>query len=132
GIHEVHCFGFLRDPVDHCLSTFKHRAKMGTIPDFEGWLRTRYETMDVLSHFLGLVPQYKFHWVFRKYSQRSSFMAKAFFDQWLKVASPDLPSAARINSSLTLSEILFIQQLSMENSDAVPILYDKLIKLTSQ
>lgn len=124
---NVHAFGFFRDPVDHCLSTYKHRAKRGTIASFSDWVENTYETIDVMQRFMALHGQYPVVWSFRKYRKAPDFMMEAFFQDWLNVPLPPSPEKKMVNRSLNLSEILLIQQLATVNADWVPYIYDQLL-----
>ncbi len=48
GYTEIHAMGFFRDLTEHALSTYKHRAKSGKIPDYETWVKEVYETPQLL------------------------------------------------------------------------------------
>ncbi len=129
GISDIFCLGFFRDPIDHCLSTFKHRAKKGLIQDFEKWVNLEYETPRTLRAFLGVYNKYPIHWSFAKYQRNGMAMAKFFFESWLKVEMPEIPSSEEVNPSLTLSEICFIQTASKTDRSVVFQLYKNLIAL---
>lgn len=120
GIELVKCLGFFRDPLDHCLSTYKHRAKGGAIADFPEWVEQHYETMEVLNQFHGVYRQFPITWSFRKYNQDGEVMARAFFSDWLGIDTPALSESKEINVSLNLSELLTIQQLASANPDWIP------------
>ena len=129
GIKDVFCLGFFRDPVDHCLSTYKHRAKKGSIPDFEEWVRHEYETPGTLQAFLSIYDKYPIHWSFAKYKRNGIEMANLFFKEWLKTEMPAFPKTEEINPSLTLSEIALLQIASQKDKSVVYPLYKNLIVL---
>jgi hypothetical protein len=129
GITQVSAFGFFRDFVDHCLSTYKHRAKRGKIPDFTNWVRDTYETPRVLENFLKVFQQYPVDWHFRKYYRDGVQMAQAFFEDWLKVPLPAIPEQQSVNPSLTLSELQFIRYLHATHPQVIPHVYQRLLAL---
>jgi hypothetical protein len=129
GINDVFCLGFFRDPVDHCLSTFKHRAKKGSIQDFEKWVSLAYETPETLKAFLSIYKKYPIHWSFAKYQRNGIEMAKLFFEEWLHIEMPSIPKTEEVNPSLTLSEIGFLQMASQKDRSVVFQLYKNLIAL---
>jgi hypothetical protein len=120
---KIKALGFFRDPVDHCLSTYKHRAKRGGLPDFSVWVEQTYETPAVLAQFEKLHRDYPINWSFRKYSKETTFMVKAFWVDWLQMEMPALPETLEVNVSLKLSELLVIQQLASVNRDWIPYVY---------
>lgn len=109
GIRQCFALGFVRAPVDHVLSTFKHRAKKGQIDDFQQWLRKEYQFTNVLQRFLTHFQETPIHWTFRRYEKNSEYLAQAFFVDWLKTTSPGIPKRESVNSSLTLSELSVIR-----------------------
>lgn len=131
GFEELSALAFLRDPVEHCLSTYKHRAKRGTIPDFEAWVKADYETMVVLQGFIIHFRDFDIDWNLRKYSKDANKMAKAFFIDWLDLEVPSYRKDQRVNSSLSLSELLVIRQFGNEDKKVLPFLYDAFTRLAS-
>lgn len=130
GIEKIRAFGYFRDLTDHCLSTYKHRAKRGTIPDFEAWVANSYETVSVLKKFLQVFKKYPIEWKFRKYSKNANFMATSFFQDWLKIdVLPPIPEKKQINISLSLSELLLIQQIAHVTPSLVSLVYQELIAI---
>ena len=129
GIQNVSCFAFFRDPVDHCISTFKHRAKKGAIASFEEWIENGYETMHRYRSFLDVYPTVPFKWLFRKYQRDSEKMIGSFFREWLNLDLHFPALELSVNPSLTLSEIAVIQEASRLN-DRLPFhLYDRFIAI---
>lgn len=113
GIKSVSCFGLFRDPIDHCLSTFKHRAKKGQIPSFEYWVNNEYETMQRVREFLFVYDSVPFKWFFRKYHKNSELIFQYFFYDWLNCSFYKNRNDIWVNPSLTLSEITIIQQAGL-------------------
>jgi len=120
GIGDIRALLYFRDPVSHALSTFKHRAKKGTIPDYTGWLEKEYETMGLIKQFLEYREQFPIEWICRKYSASSEHMAESAFAGWLGVTTPEIPEDDRVNTSLTLSELIAIQTLNEKRPSAIP------------
>jgi len=120
GIESINALVYFRDPVSHALSTYKHRAKKGTLPDYPGWLETEYETMGLVERFMEYRTQQSIQWTCRKYMAGSEHMAKSAFADWLGVSTPDIPEDDRVNTSLTLSELLAIQSLNKSRPSLIP------------
>lgn len=120
GIDRIHALIYFRDPVSHALSTYKHRAKNGKIPDLSNWLETEYETMGLIERFTEYRTQHSIQWTCRKYSSQSEHMAESAFAGWLGVKTPPIPENDRVNTSLTLSELLVIQSLVKNRSEFIP------------
>lgn len=112
GIGEVHLLGFFRDLADHAISTYKHRGKSGRYPDFEHWIKNYYETPKVLDNLFQLYPDTNFIWTFRKFKKDPKHMLTAFFQDWLKIQIPELKGNPSVNTSLTLSEVLIMNEVA--------------------
>jgi hypothetical protein len=112
GYEQIHILAFFRDLVDHALSTYKHRAKSGTIPDFEQWIRDTYETPRVIKGIVTSAENHHIAWTFRAYRKDSRHMTHAFFEDWLQIPAPELPSLPRVNESVTLSEVLVMNEVA--------------------
>ena len=103
---------FLRDPLDHIFSLYKHRGKRGTIPDFKNWVENEYETLQLTKQFFeGMMLDPKISFSFRKYKNDSQFLSDAVFRDWLKISTPDIPKKDRVNDSLSLSEIMVLENV---------------------
>lgn len=111
-LEEVSLLLFLRDPLDHIFSLYKHRGKRGTIPNFKGWVEEKYETFQLTGQFLEQVlPDPQITFSFRKYKNDSQYLSNAVFKDWLQIPSPPLPQNDRVNTSLSLSEILVLESV---------------------
>lgn len=114
GFREIELMGFFRDLADHALSTFKHRAKSGKIKNFEEWLENVYETPQLLQNLALQVNQFReVRWVFRKFQKDGHYLKQAFFEDWLKIEVPEFNGKTLVNESLTLSEIIWMQQIEL-------------------
>jgi hypothetical protein len=129
GIESVYCLAFFRDPEDHCLSTFKHRAKKGTIRSFTEWLDNGYETMDVIEQFISQFKSTDFHWVFKKYKRNGNEMADFFFKDWLNINTTLKYSGSEVNPSLSLSELYKLHYYGQINNNYVKYIYHNLLLL---
>jgi hypothetical protein len=112
GFKNIHAFGFFRDLVDHAISTYKHRAKGGRHQDFEHWVSSVYEAPMVLNNLFEVHQDYQIQWTFRKFQLDSGFMRDAFFKNWLGFNFTEWPDKPKVNESVTLSEVLIMQEIS--------------------
>lgn len=122
GSQKIEALIFFRDPASHILSLYKHRSKSGKHANFEQWVAGGYETMSLVESFLEYRDKYNVNWICRKYKKDSVHLTKVAFVDWLNVPMPEIPENDRVNSSLTLSEILVLQQIRRYNRDLVPFL----------
>ena len=120
GIDRIHALLYFRDPVSHALSTYKHRAKNGRISDLSDWLDSEYETMGLIEQFMKYRSLHSVQWTCRKYDAESDHMVKSAFADWLGVDTPAIPEDDRVNTSLTLSELLAIQSLNKNHPAYIP------------
>lgn len=129
GFTSVKALVYLRDPVSHALSTYKHRAKRGDHPDFRLWVRSKYETMDLLQALNRYYNQFPVEWSCRLYRPDSEFMAQSSFGDWLKTTVPPIPADDRVNRSLSLNEIRLLQILKTADPKVIPFLQDEFSRL---
>lgn len=111
GFGKIHALGYFRDPVDHCISLYKHRSKSGKNPDFEYWVREVYETPRVLNDFFRVHTTVDIKWTLRKFKKDADYMIQSFFEEWLGVKITDIPHKPKVNESITLSEVMIMQHL---------------------
>ena len=100
----------IRDPVEHALSLYKHRAKSGTVGYLDEWLEKGYQLPFYLNRFLENVEKYRLPVTFRKYKKDPQYMVNLFFTDWLEIEKPKFDSKFIVNPSLTLSELLLIKK----------------------
>jgi hypothetical protein len=113
GFTEIKAMGFFRDLADHALSTYKHRAKSGRIPDYKHWVTEVYETPKLFENLSQVIATNKnIEWTLRKFQKNSDFLKQAFFKDWLGIEVPDFQTRPNVNESLTLSEVKVMNQLS--------------------
>lgn len=117
GFTSIKVLAIFREPVDHALSLYQHRAKEGLHGDFSVWLNEDYETIRMLKNFLPQVQALKqpIEWNFRKYASSPRVMIDMLFTDWLKIDAPDEKSLPSVNPSLSLSEIQFLQLLRVQH-----------------
>jgi hypothetical protein len=112
GFKEIKTMGFFRDLADHALSTYKHRAKSGKIPDYVHWVSEVYETPKLIGNLSLVINHNKdIQWTLRKFKKDSEFLKLAFFKDWLKIEVPDFQAKPNVNESVTLSEIKVMNHL---------------------
>jgi hypothetical protein len=104
--------GFFRDLADHALSTYKHRAKYGRIPDYMHWVSQVYETPKLFENLSQVISfSTEIEWTLRKFQKDSDFLKQAFFKDWLGIDVPDFQTRPNVNESVTLSEIKVMNYL---------------------
>ncbi|MFT4848926.1 MAG: hypothetical protein ACI83B_001464 [Sediminicola sp.] len=106
GYTEIKAMGFFRDLADHALSTYKHRAKSGAIPNYVDWVSKVYETPKLIENLSHVIAKNKdIQWTLRKFQKDSDFLKQAFFTDWLGLRIPKFKTRPNINESITLSEV---------------------------
>lgn len=132
GFTGVHAMGFFRELDEHALSTYKHRAKAGQIPDYIHWLRNSYETPDLLNKLLIVRrASLEIQWTFRKFVKNDVLLKEAFFKDWLKMNVPDFKGKPTVNDSLTLAEVMLMNELVKYYPRVMDVFVDKLKSLPS-
>jgi hypothetical protein len=106
GFAKIMAMGFFRDLADHALSTYKHRAKSGNIPDYINWVSEVYETPKLFENLSYVIARNKdIQWTLRKFQKDSDFLKAAFFKDWLGLEIPKFETRPNVNESITLSEV---------------------------
>jgi hypothetical protein len=122
GFKEIKTMGFFRDLADHALSTYKHRAKTGKIPDYKHWVGNVYETPELLHKLAQVIhSNQQIKWTLRKFSKDSDFLKKAFFKEWLGLEIPVFEEKLIVNESVTLSEIQLLIHLKKTYPSVIDI-----------
>lgn len=112
GFTEIKAMGFFRDLADHALSTYKHRAKSGRIPDYKRWVSQVYETPELFENLSQVIAvNQNIEWTLRKFQKDSDFLKQAFFKDWLGIEVPDFQTRPNVNESVTLSEVKIMNHL---------------------
>ena len=127
GIKQVNSLLFIRDPVDHAISLYKHRGKNGRIDTVDEWIRTNYSTATDLDSFINNVDSSVLSLEIRRYQPRTSALVGAFFDDWLGLGDPPLLPEELVNPSLTLSEIELLKYIAKIRADDVRLFYRNLL-----
>ena len=127
GCTETAYLLFIRDPVSHALSLYKHRAKSGTAPDIEQWPQEHYLYGTGLLSFLKNTEKEKLPLTCRKFSKKSGALEKILFHEWLGTEIELTPPPAVVNPSLSLSELLLIRKVREHRPKLANILYDRLL-----
>ena len=112
GFNQIHAMGFFRDLADHAISTYKHRAKSGKIPDYKHWIKEVYETPNLLENLAKIRSNNSdISWTFRKFQKNSSILEEAFFQDWLQINVPEFSGKPTVNESVTLSEVFLMNEI---------------------
>jgi hypothetical protein len=112
GFTKIRAMGFFRDLADHALSTYKHRAKSGRIPDYKHWVSHLYETPKLFVNLSQVMASdHNIEWSLRKFQKDSDFLKVAFFKDWLRIEVPNFKTRPNVNESVTLSEVKVMNHL---------------------
>src|SRR5690606_30908736 len=88
GFNKIFGLLYVRDPLDHAISLFKHRSKSGSILDFKQWVERKYETIMLSKVFFQSLHLSKIKWTIRRYNKDKEFMIYSCFIEWLKISKP--------------------------------------------
>ena len=127
GIEQTSSLLFIRDPVDHAISLYKHRGKNGEIDTVSEWIKNNYSTATELDNFINNVDSNVFSLDIRRYQPRTSTLLRAFLDDWLGLNDPPLLPEGLVNPSLTLSEIELLKYMAKARADDVSLFYRNLL-----
>jgi hypothetical protein len=119
----------LRDPVDQCLSLYKHRAKRGTAGDIATWCASGYHVPAHLASFRTQAEALGTEVTVQPYSRAPGKLESHFFEDWLGVPVPQVRVPKTVNPSLTMSELTLIEQVAQMRPALVEPLYDALVAL---
>lgn len=111
GFQSTRALIFFRDPVDHAISVYCHRAPSGKLPAFSNWLEKNFETplrMDAFATHLNVMPV---EWQIRKFQPKVKDIATVCFTDWLKIpeAKELSKQTPEVNVSLSISECELIR-----------------------
>lgn len=131
GFAKIVCFCLLRNPYEHALSLYKHRAKNGEFNNYEKWFETDYETIWTVSQFLSHFKTSSIDWNFRLYRKDSEYLTNLLFLEFLGLSDLVLkePTSKKVNISLNLKYIRQIQLLEKETKGLGKYLYAKFIEM---
>jgi hypothetical protein len=123
---------FLRDPVDHLISLYKHRAKRGTSGNMQEWSTSGYQLPEHLSGFRAQLDSSGINLSVRRYVRLPGALEKMFFEDWLGIYAPKAEVPRTVNASLTLSELFMIRQMAERKPELVKPLYNALTNVSGQ
>lgn len=129
GEHSVEFLLVLRDPVGQFISLYKHRAKRGTTGSIDEWARHGYDLPRRLSGIRRQVEAGGAKLVVRGYRSNNGSLESMFFSDWLGVPVPEGLSSLRVNPSLSLSELVLVNELNAHHPGLVPYLYERLLAI---
>ena len=132
GYSTVYFLVLLRDPVDHALSLYKHRAKSGRIKSIEEWATEGYSYGIGLRRFFDAADSISNQLNVRKYAPKQKPIENILFKDWLGVSDLLKAPKRKINPSLTLSELALLRCHYSIDKEGVKILYDQFLKLPKQ
>ena len=127
GYNQIKVMGFFRDLADHALSTYKHRGKSGTIPNYVHWVSEVYETPKLLENLSHVIAHNKdIQWTLRKFKKDSEFLKLAFFKDWLGIDIPKFETKPNVNESITLSEVKVMNHIRKAYPTVTDFFYEEL------
>lgn len=129
GRYSIEILLIMRDPEGQLVSLYKHRAKSGTTPSIDSWVRDGYDLPERLSSLRRQVAGSGVSLVVRGYGKEKGSLARLFFQEWLNVSVPEAPNALLVNPSLSLSELVLLRRLRASHPGLVPFLYERLLAI---
>jgi hypothetical protein len=112
GFQEIKAMGFFRDLTDHALSTYKHRAKSGRIPDYKHWVSCVYETPKLFENLSQVISfSTEIEWTLRKFQKDSDFLKQAFFKDWLGIEVSNFQTRPNVNESVIFFKVKVMNHL---------------------
>lgn len=129
GFTEVDFALVLRDPLDQCLSLYKHRAKRGTAGTILKWCSKGYTLPRELSGFREQIERDGIDLSVWKYKREPGRLEWDFFAKWLGVRVPEMSLPSTVNASPTLSELALIRHVAAQRPALVQPLYTALMKV---
>lgn len=127
GATSVSMLLVLRDPLEQCLSLYKHRAKRGTAGDIDTWVeRGGYQLPADLASLREQLDDRGVELVVRRYDREPGWLDRIFFEEWLGVPTPQITLPGSVNPSLTLSELVLVRQMAETRPALVGPLFDAL------
>lgn len=112
GFQSTRALIFFRDPVDHAISVYCHRAPSGKLPAFSDWLEKNFETpsrMDAFATHFDIMP---IEWQIRKFQPKVKDIAEVCFADWLQLPEAKELAArtSEVNVSVSISESELIRE----------------------
>lgn len=108
---------FLRDPLDHIISMYKHRNKHGKHQNFKQWLYHDYSTIKDLEIFRNKLKHSHLNYDKMVFLYEKPISLKIlFFENFIGIKTHNFIKINKsVNKSLTLSEIFFLKTLYKPN-----------------
>jgi len=129
GYSTVYFLVLLRDPVDHAISLYKHRAKSGRIKSIEDWITEGYSYGAGLGYFFDAADIISDDLTVRKYAPQQKSIDTILFKDWLSVSDILKAPKKQVNPSLTLSELALIRHHFPVDKEGVKILYNHFLMI---
>ena len=106
GVRGIRALLFFRDPVDHAISVYCHRAASGKVPPFAHWLEERFATPKRMDSFADNFQLGGVDWFLRRFQPRIDSISQVAFSDWLRIPGAlDLSSVrATVNVSISIAE----------------------------
>jgi hypothetical protein len=106
GFQNVNAILFFRDPVEHAISVYCHRAASGKVPGFEEWIETRFETPALMRSFARHCWSAPIKWQFERFQPKIEKIETVAFVRWLGITEAiefsNLP--VQVNVSINVDE----------------------------
>jgi hypothetical protein len=107
---------FLREPLSHIISMYKHRNKNGKYPNFEFWIKNYTTIFDLEVFSNGITQNSKLDNLKAYMYEKETPVEKFFFQDFLGINLNDLSIKHKnVNTSLTFSEIAVLQIIHKRN-----------------
>lgn len=129
GISDISCLLMIRDPVDHALSLYKHRAKGGATGAVDEWIIKGYPHPHWLPEFLKQIDSSVCRLHMRKYKKSTEAIVRTFFHDWLNVDTPPNSIESVVNPSLSLSELAVIKHVTASRPNDQPAFYSSFLSV---
>ncbi|MGM1051163.1 MAG: hypothetical protein ACQEXO_02045 [Pseudomonadota bacterium] len=123
----------LRDPLEQCLSLYKHRAKRGTVGDIDAWVALGgYGLPANLASLRDQIDARGVELVVRRYDHQPGWLDRIFFEEWLGISTPQVTLPGGVNPSLSLTELVLVRQMAETRPALVGPLFDALAAVPSK
>lgn len=128
-LRMVNFLVIIRNPYEHALSLYKHRAKYGEHGDYSTWFEEDYETLRLFKPFLNHYNLFGINFHFRVYQKNSDFLLKVLYEDFLKCNIPSVLPSKEVNASMSLNQIRVLQHLVKSYPGIEAYLYNALMSL---
>lgn len=112
GVRVIRALLFFRNPVDHAISVYCHRAASGKLPPFALWLEEEFATPNRMNSFADNFRLGGVDWHLRRFQPRIDSIAQVAFSDWLRIsAALDLSGMqAPVNVSISIAESALLRE----------------------